>query len=155
MGDHRINLQNKNGKAKPYQEKQALAAIDRSKERRSSTSRRHQNMPWPRRTHAKNASVLEGQHGWVVAPVYDIPCTLVYGVDTMALTRRRQGEEPQGQALAGFRCQHRAAGKSCYSSERGSPEAAAAIDLKTLPFTGSPLNGAPRELRSRRAELTG
>jgi hypothetical protein len=32
-GDPRINLQNKHGKAKPYQVKQALAAIDRSKEK--------------------------------------------------------------------------------------------------------------------------
>jgi hypothetical protein len=32
-GDPRINLQNKNGKAKPYQVKQAIAAIDRSKEK--------------------------------------------------------------------------------------------------------------------------
>ncbi|WP_426989872.1 hypothetical protein [Pseudarthrobacter sp. Y6] len=33
--------------------------------------------------------------------------------------------------------------------------AAAAIDVDTLPFTGSPLNGALPELRFRRAELTG
>jgi hypothetical protein len=33
VGDPRINLQNKNGKAKPYQVKQAIAAIDRSKEK--------------------------------------------------------------------------------------------------------------------------
>jgi hypothetical protein len=33
QGDPRINLQNKNGKAKPYQVKQAIAAIDRSKEK--------------------------------------------------------------------------------------------------------------------------
>lgn len=32
-GDPRINLQNKNGKAKPYQVKQAIAAIDRTKEK--------------------------------------------------------------------------------------------------------------------------
>jgi hypothetical protein len=32
-GDPRINLQNKNGKAKPYQVKQALAAIDVSTEK--------------------------------------------------------------------------------------------------------------------------
>jgi hypothetical protein len=32
-GDPRINLQNKHGKAKPYQVKQAIAAIDRSKEK--------------------------------------------------------------------------------------------------------------------------
>lgn len=31
-GDPRINLQDKRGNAKPYQVKQALAAIDRSKE---------------------------------------------------------------------------------------------------------------------------
>lgn len=31
-GDPRINLQDKHGKAKPYQVKQAIAAIDRSKE---------------------------------------------------------------------------------------------------------------------------
>jgi hypothetical protein len=33
QGDPRINLQNKNGKVKPYQVKQAIAAIDRSKEK--------------------------------------------------------------------------------------------------------------------------
>lgn len=33
QGDARINLQNKNGNAKPYQVKQAIAAIDRSKEK--------------------------------------------------------------------------------------------------------------------------
>jgi hypothetical protein len=32
-GDPRINVQNKNGKAKPYQVKQAIAAIDRIKEK--------------------------------------------------------------------------------------------------------------------------
>lgn len=32
--------------------------------------------------------------------------------------------------------------------------AASAIHLEELPFTGSPLNGALRELRFRRAELT-
>lgn len=32
-GDPGINLQNKNGKAKPYQVKQAIAAIDRIKEK--------------------------------------------------------------------------------------------------------------------------
>ncbi|SDQ03519.1 MULTISPECIES: hypothetical protein [Micrococcaceae] len=32
-GDPRINLQDKNGKAKPYQVRQAIAAIDRLKEK--------------------------------------------------------------------------------------------------------------------------
>lgn len=36
--------------------------------------------------HAKNVFILEALHaGFVVAPVYDIPCTLLYGDDTMAL----------------------------------------------------------------------
>jgi serine/threonine-protein kinase HipA len=32
-------------------------------------------------------------------------------------------------------------------------KAAASLDLKALPFTGSPLAAAERELRSRRAQL--
>lgn len=36
--------------------------------------------------HAKNVSVLRGRTGrWGVAPVYDIPCTALYGDMTMAL----------------------------------------------------------------------
>ena len=36
--------------------------------------------------HANNVAVLGGREAWVVSPVYDIPCTLLYGDDTMALT---------------------------------------------------------------------
>lgn len=36
---------------------------------------------------AKNASILESrQGGWAVSPMYDTPCNLLYGDDTMALT---------------------------------------------------------------------
>lgn len=37
--------------------------------------------------HAKNVSMVQQPHGeWVVAPVYDIPSTVVYGDKTLALT---------------------------------------------------------------------
>lgn len=37
--------------------------------------------------HAKNVSMVQQPHGeWVIAPVYDIPSTVVYGDKTLALT---------------------------------------------------------------------
>ncbi|PTT58646.1 type II toxin-antitoxin system HipA family toxin, partial [Arthrobacter sp. HMWF013] len=106
--------------------------------------------------HAKNASVLEGPRcGWVVAPLYDIPCTLLYGDDTLAL--------PVAGKVKGLRARH----WQDFAASVGLPERAAtaanklalaaanSIDLHTLPFTGSPLHGALRELRFRRNELTG
>jgi serine/threonine-protein kinase HipA len=35
--------------------------------------------------HAKNVAILGGSRGFVMAPIYDIPCTLVYGDDSLAL----------------------------------------------------------------------
>jgi serine/threonine-protein kinase HipA len=36
--------------------------------------------------HAKNVSVLGNRHGgFTIAPVYDVPCALLYGDDTLAL----------------------------------------------------------------------
>lgn len=36
--------------------------------------------------HAKNVAILAGGSGaFVVAPVYDMPCTLLYGGETLAL----------------------------------------------------------------------
>ena len=104
--------------------------------------------------HAKNAAVLAGRNGsWAVAPVYDIPCTLLYGDDTMAL--------PVAGKVKGLKARH----WEDFADAVGLPPRAAAaanvlalkaaegIDLDTLPFTGSPLNGARRELRFRRAQL--
>ena len=37
--------------------------------------------------HAKNVSMVQQPHGeWTIAPVYDIPSTVVYGDKTLALT---------------------------------------------------------------------
>ncbi|WP_347109717.1 HipA domain-containing protein [Paenarthrobacter sp. S56] len=105
--------------------------------------------------HAKNVSVLaRPRSGWMVAPVYDIPCTLLYGDDTMALT--------VGGKVKGLKAKH----WQDFADAIGLPQraaaaanalalaAASAIRLEELPFTGSPLNGALRELRFRRGELT-
>ena len=106
--------------------------------------------------HAKNASVLGGRHGgFVVAPMYDVPCTLLYGDDTLAL--------PIAGKLKNLRARHWAEFAAAIGLPRRAAEsanilalrAASAADLTALPFTGSPLNGALRELRHRRSELSG
>ncbi|AIT60690.1 type II toxin-antitoxin system HipA family toxin [Corynebacterium doosanense] len=104
--------------------------------------------------HAKNVAVLQGQdERWRIAPVFDVPCTLLYGDDRMALPvagrtsriRARHWEElteeiglPPGAA--------RSALKEALS-------AASSVNLGELPSIGSPLTHAERELRHRRAEL--
>jgi serine/threonine-protein kinase HipA len=104
--------------------------------------------------HAKNVAVLGGlQDGFTIAPVYDVPCTLLYGDDTLAL--------PVDGKLKGLRARHWASfAKAIGRPERAAKaanalalKAASAVDLKTLPVTGSPLGGTERELRFRRAEL--
>ncbi|MDQ0692203.1 type II toxin-antitoxin system HipA family toxin [Arthrobacter sp. W4I7] len=106
--------------------------------------------------HAKNASVLEGQQGgWAVAPVYDIPCTLLYGDDTMALTVAGRVKNLKARHWQDFAASIGLPERAAIAANKLALTAAVAIDLGTLPFTGSPLNGALRELRFRRAELPG
>ncbi|MFF0990593.1 type II toxin-antitoxin system HipA family toxin [Kocuria nitroreducens] len=104
--------------------------------------------------HAKNASVLGGRHGgFVVAPVYDVPCTLLYGDDSQAL--------PVDGKMRNLRTRHWAAfGQAIGLPERAALaanvlalRAASAVDLKALPFEGSPLTHTERELRYRRGQL--
>jgi serine/threonine-protein kinase HipA len=103
--------------------------------------------------HAKNVSILGTAGRFTVAPIYDVPCTLVYGDDSMALSitgrtkglRARHWEE-FAEAIG---LPQRAAASAAALALR----AAAAVDLSSLPFAGSPLRGAERELRHRRAEL--
>lgn len=104
--------------------------------------------------HAKNASVLESQPGgWVVAPVYDIPCTLLYGDDTMALTVAGRVKNLKARHWQEFAASIGLPARAATSANNIALAAATAIDLEDLPFSGSPLNGALRELRFRRAEL--
>lgn len=106
--------------------------------------------------HAKNASVLEGRHGgWVVAPVYDIPCTLLYGDDTMALAISGRVKNLKARHWQEFAASIGLPARAATAANKIALAAATAIDPEDLPFTGSPLNGALRELRFRRAELGG
>ncbi|MDY6054760.1 type II toxin-antitoxin system HipA family toxin [Micrococcus sp.] len=106
--------------------------------------------------HAKNVSVLQGTDGrWQVAPMYDVPCTVLYRDMTMALTvdgRDRTLRRRHWEALAdAIGLPQRAA----EAAMRKALAAAEAVDLRRLPFEGSPLKGAERELRYRRGELRG
>lgn len=104
--------------------------------------------------HAKNASVLEGRHGgWVVAPIYDIPCTLLYGDDTMALTVAGRVKNLKTRHWQEFAANIGLPERAATAANKTALSAASAIDLEALPFSGSPLNGALRELRFRRGEL--
>ncbi|GGI48072.1 serine/threonine-protein kinase HipA [Agromyces flavus] len=108
--------------------------------------------------HAKNVAVLRSDvatRAWAIAPVYDIPCTLVYGDDSMALPiagrTRKLRLRHWRELAAAVGLPERAAA----SAERVAVAAASTVDLASLPFSGSPLNRAERELRFRRAELEG
>jgi serine/threonine-protein kinase HipA len=96
--------------------------------------------------HAKNLSVLGAESGgFQMSPMYDVPCTLIFGDDTMAL--------PIAGKLKNLRARHWAE----FAEALGLPlrAAASAIELAALPFDGSQLRGAEGELRFRRHELDG
>jgi serine/threonine-protein kinase HipA len=104
--------------------------------------------------HAKNVSVLaRPRSGWVVAPIYDIPCTLLYGDDTMALTIDGKVKALKARHWQEFAAAIGLPQRAAAAANALALAAASAIHLEELPFTGSPLNGALRELRFRRAEL--
>lgn len=104
--------------------------------------------------HAKNASVLEGRRGgWVVAPVYDIPCTLLYGDDTTALTISGKVRNLKARHWREFAASIGLPERAATAANKTALAAAQAVALNLLPFGGSPLNGAVRELRFRRSEL--
>lgn len=105
--------------------------------------------------HAKNASVLEARHGgWVVAPIYDIPCTLLYGDDTMALTVAGKVKNLKAKHWTDFAADVGLPERAAAAANRTAMAAASSVNLEALPITGSPLNGALRELTFRRGELT-
>lgn len=104
--------------------------------------------------HAKNVSILRGLDGrWQVAPIYDIPCTAVYRDFTMALPidgRTSRIRHRHWEAFADAIGLPRPAARSAMALAL---RAAGTVDLRALPFEGSPLNGALRELGLRRSEL--
>ena len=104
--------------------------------------------------HAKNAAILAGRNGgWAVSPMYDIPCTLLYGDDTMALPIAGKVKGLKARHWQEFAAAIALPPRAAAAANALALKAAEGIDLDTLPFTGSPLNGARRELRFRRAQL--
>jgi serine/threonine-protein kinase HipA len=104
--------------------------------------------------HAKNAAILAGRNGgWAVSPIYDIPCTLLYGDDTMALPIAGKVKGLKAKHWQEFAAAIALPPRAAAAANALALKAAEGIDLDTLPFTGSPLNGARRELRFRRAQL--
>ena len=92
---------------------------------------------------------------WTIAPVYDVPSTLIYDDDSLRAPDRRADDETQGAALAGVYRSDRAAGPCARSAEVLALRAAAEVDLAAVGFEGSPLRRVERELGFRRAELSG
>ncbi|UXM92399.1 type II toxin-antitoxin system HipA family toxin [Paenarthrobacter sp. JL.01a] len=105
--------------------------------------------------HAKNVSVLgRPKGGRAVAPIYDIPCTLLYGDDTMALPVSGRAKGLRARHWREFAAAIGLPQRAAAAANATALATASAIKLEELPFTGSPLNGTLRELRFRRAELT-
>lgn len=104
--------------------------------------------------HAKNVSVLSGRHGGlVVAPVYDIPCTALYRDMTLALSVSGKTRNLRARHWAEFADSIGLPQRAAQSANRLALKAALQADLATLPFDGSVLHGAQRELRHRREEF--
>lgn len=88
-----------------------------------------------------------------MAPVYDVPSTALYGDTTMAL--------PIAGRTKGLRLRHwdefaDSIGlplRAARAANRHVLKVVSGIDLTVLPFEGSPLYAAERELRLRRAEI--
>ena len=104
--------------------------------------------------HAKNLSVLRTADGvWTIAPIYDVPCTLVYGDTSMALPIDGSTTNLRVRHWRAFAAAIGLPKRAARSADELALKAAAAVDLAAVGFAGSPLNGTIRELRMRRAEL--
>lgn len=105
--------------------------------------------------HAKNLSILGSPGGaFKVSPVYDVPCTLVYGDNTLALSVSGKTKNLRARHWADFADAVGLPAKAATAANKIALAAANSIDLADLPFTGSPLRGAQRELRFRRSEFS-
>ncbi|WP_325048535.1 type II toxin-antitoxin system HipA family toxin [Galactobacter valiniphilus] len=104
--------------------------------------------------HAKNVSLLEQPDGsWAVAPIYDVPCTWVYGDKSMALTVDGKAMDLRARHWAAFAAAIGLNQKAAASAQRLVLAAAAGVDWDALPCEGSVRRGAERELAARRREL--
>jgi len=104
--------------------------------------------------HGKNVGVVrDGAGRWGIAPMYDIPCTLIYGDDSMALPIAGRTKDLRAKHWNEFAAEIGLLGKAAISAQRLALRAAAAVDFGGLSVTGSPRNRILRELRPRRSEL--
>lgn len=104
--------------------------------------------------HAKNLSVLGNPNGaFTMSPVYDVPCTLLYGDDTLALSVAGKTKNLKAKHWAEFADSLGLPQKAATAANQLALRAANSIMLESLPFSGSQLRGAQRELRFRRAEF--
>lgn len=104
--------------------------------------------------HGKNISILaNGQGRFSIAPIYDIPCTLLYGDDTMALSVAGKAKNLKAKHWAELAGELGLAKRAAQSANQLALKAAMSVKLEELPFEGSPLRGTERELRFRRMEL--
>ncbi|MGB9035698.1 MAG: hypothetical protein WCC45_14385 [Paeniglutamicibacter sp.] len=91
--------------------------------------------------------------GFEISPMYDLPCTLLYGDETMALPIAGKLKNLKARHWAEFADALGLPPRAAASANRLALKAAASVDLAALPFEGSPLRGTERELRFRRHEL--
>lgn len=104
--------------------------------------------------HAKNVGVLGTPfRDAQIAPVYDIPCTLFYGDNSLALSVSGKTRRLKRQHWDDFAAAIGLPAAAAKSAQKLASKAAAAIDLAELPFSGSVLNGAKRELARRLDDL--
>ncbi|QCB97445.1 type II toxin-antitoxin system HipA family toxin [Arthrobacter sp. PAMC25564] len=103
--------------------------------------------------HAKNVAILGSGRGFTMAPVFDVPCTLLYGDETLALPVSGKTRNLRARHWTEFAGALGLPARAAASANSTALAAAAAIRLEELPFAGSPLRGAQRELGFRRREL--
>ncbi|MEU1950859.1 type II toxin-antitoxin system HipA family toxin [Nocardia rhamnosiphila] len=104
--------------------------------------------------HAKNLGVLEApDNRWAIAPIYDIPGTLIYDDDSMALPIGGRTRKLKARDWIGFGAEIGLPDRGAASARAVALRAAAAVDYDRLPFTGSPVRRVERELGFRRSEL--
>lgn len=104
--------------------------------------------------HAKNVGVIGTPfQDAEIAPIYDISCTRFYGDNELALSvcgKKRRLKRQHWDEFAAAIGLPAAAAKS---AQQLAIKAAAGIDLAQLPFSGSVLHGAQRDLRFRLDDL--
>ncbi|MEU4312867.1 HipA domain-containing protein [Nocardia sp. NPDC024068] len=104
--------------------------------------------------HGKNLGVLERPDGrWAIAPIYDIPGTLIYDDDSMALPVGGRTRKLKARDWIGFAAEIGLPERGAASARAVALRAAESVDYARLPFTGSPVRKVERELRFRRSEL--